>query len=198
MSEYVKEDEEVNINEPIVLGDLSDQELTDVMEPHSKVPFIIKKASVRKRYLDNKKAPSEDNPWSETLLVVESAIGPEGVDGEGKYKNKRMFPELPLAFSIEGPFKERAKSDWWMKKRRAPTVEFFIALGYTPDKLPNIDTELLKEILPGREYVADIKKNAVQAKTGEKDDKGKDVYKDTGDFRNELGNFRKAAGGDAA
>lgn len=176
-------DSDVDINEPVMVGDLSDQETTDVIEPASKVPFIIKKASVRTQHSDPKDTSS---PWAVKRLVIDAAIATDGVDGEGKYANKHIFSELILTFNTD-----IYNSEWWMKKSRGPTKQFFAALGFDVASLPAIDADFLNE-LAGKEFVADIRKRPIQEKTAEINDKGKNIYRDTGDFKNELANFRGA------
>ncbi len=180
-------DDDVDLNEsPIQMDDLSDQVTNEAMEPATRVPFIIKKATVRTQHEDSKDMSS---PWTIKRLSVDVAIQADGVDGEGKYANKHLFPELVLAFNVSD-FPERFGSDWWKKSSRGPTKEFFVALGYDPKSLPAIDADFLTE-LSGKEFIADIKRKPVQEKTDQVNDKGKAVYKDTGDFRNELANFRE-------
>lgn len=179
-----EDDSGIDINSPIIMESIADQETTDVIDPVSKVPFIIKKASIRKQYLD---ANDKSSGVEVTRLVVDAAIGADGVDTEGKYANKHLFAELILTFN-----KETHQGDWWTKRSRGPTKQFLQALGYDPAEPPTIDAEFLSE-LGGKEFIADIRKRPMQEKTGETNDKGKAVYRDTGDFRNELQNFRAAA-----
>lgn len=183
-AQYAKEDDDVDINEPIAMDDLSDQETRDVIDPVSKVPFTIKKASIRKQYADqNDKSGTPEV----TRLVIDAAVDSDGVDGDGKYAGKHLFAELILTFN-----KETHTSDWWLKKSRGPTKQFFSALGFDVAALPAIDAEFLSD-LAGRSFVADIRKRPIQEKTSEVNEKGKAVYRDTGDFANELSNFRAAA-----
>jgi hypothetical protein len=181
---YAQADDDVDINEPIVMDSVADQETTDVIDPASRVPFVIKKASIRKQYAN----PQDKSSGVEvTRLVIDAAIASDGVDGEGKYANKHLFGELILTFN-----KETHTGEWWEKKSRGPTKQFLQALGYDPAEPPTFDAEFLSD-LAGKEFVADIKKRPMQEKTGEVNDKGKAVYRDTGDYRNELGNYRAAA-----
>lgn len=183
MSAQYAMDDDVDINEPVVMDDLSDQETRDVIDPASKVPFTIKKASIRKQYAD----PQDKNSTVEvTRLVIDAAIDSEGVDQEGKYAGKHLFSELILTFN-----KETHTGDWWLKRSRGPTKQFFAALGFDPAALPAINSEFLSDLV-GRQFIADIRKRPIQEKTSEVNDKGKAVYRDTGDFANELQNFRAA------
>jgi hypothetical protein len=180
---YAREDEEIDINDSIEIGDLSDQQVSDVLDPARKVPFIIKKASIRKQYANqNDKTGTPDV----TRLSIDAAIGADGLDGEGKFANKHLFCDLILAFN-----REVKTGDWWEKRARGPAKQFFQALGYDVANLPRIDAELLGE-LGGKEFVADILRKPMQEKTGEQNEQGKDTYRDTGEFKNELSNFRKS------
>ena len=55
----------------------------DVIEAHSKVRFIVSKASIR-----------QNEKKTLTNLNVQAKIGPMGVDGNGKYANKVIFADL--------------------------------------------------------------------------------------------------------
>lgn len=178
-TQYAREDEDVDLNEPLVMDDLSNQEVSDVMDPFRKVPFVIKKAQVRRQ-------KDDDGTVQVTRLSIDAAIGADGVDGEGKYANKHLFTDLVLSFN-----KETHTGEWWEKRSRGPTKQFFMALGYDPAALPRIDQEFLDE-LGGKEFVADILRKPIQQKTEELNDKGKNIYRDTGEFKNELSNYRKA------
>lgn len=180
---YAQADDDVDINEPLVMDDLSGQETTDVLDPFRKVPFVIKKASVRKQYADQN---DRTGTPLVTRLVIDAAIGADGVDTEGRYANKHLFAELILAFD-----KSVKTGEWWEKRARGPAKQFFQALGFDVANLPRIDAELLSD-LGGKEFIADILRKPMQEKTGEQNDKGKDIYRDTGDFKNELANFRSA------
>lgn len=184
MSAAYSMEDDVDINEPVVMDDLSDQETRDVIDPASKVPFTIKKASIRKQYAD----PQDKTSTVEvTRLVIDAAIDPEGIGEEGKYAGKHLFSELILTFN-----KETHTGDWWLKRSRGPTKQFFAALGFDPAALPKIDSDFLGELV-GRSFIADIRKRPIQEKTSEVNDKGKAIYRDTGDFANELQNFRAAS-----
>lgn len=184
MSTAYAKDDDVDLNEsPIQMDDLSDQQVSDVIDPARKVPFVIKKASVRKQYADqNAKSGTPDV----VRLVIDAAINADGVDTEGKYANKHLFTELILTFN-----KEVKTGEWWEKRSRGPTKQFFQALGYSPSSLPTIDADFLQE-LGGKEFIADILRKPIQEKTDEINDRGKNVYVNSGEYKNELANFRSA------
>lgn len=186
---YAHDDDDVDVNEPVVVGDLSEQETSDVMDPARRVPWIIKKAEVRTSRKDNNDPTSE---WNTTRLSLSVAIGPDGVDGEGTLAGRWVFADYTLAFSTEGEYSARASSEWWQKKARGPAKELFIALGFDVKALPKIDREFLDELV-GKEFIADLLRKPMQEKTDEISEKtGKNVWKNTGEYRNELGSHRQA------
>jgi hypothetical protein len=184
MSSHVDDDaDEVpfDVIEPIEVGDLSSQQ-GGVLEAASKVSFTIRKIKVR-----TLRDKENDNTWQVHRLVVESAIGPLGVNSEGKFAGKVFFPEFIINFNEE-TYPEKYSSDWWQNEARFPTRQFFEAMGYPADKPPRIDDKLAVA-LQGREYIADITRSEKRMKnptTGK--------YEGTGDYENVLKNFRKAVG----
>lgn len=148
----------------------SDQVGGDVIEAASKVRFTISKASVN---------PSKDG--SLLRLKLQSKIGPLGVDGNGKYKGKVLFAEL--LFHVDKT-DERYQSEWWSKQARFPFKTFLTAMGLDPAAPPRVNDEFLGS-LQGQEFVADVKKKEITVKVDGK-------YVGTGDFKNELSNFKKA------
>lgn len=187
MSSYAmqEEDDDLDINDlNISVGDLSNQESSDVLDPARKVPFTIKKVTVRKQYEDPQDKHSK---VLVTRLAIQSKIGEAGTNGEGANAGRILFPEFIIAFD-----KESKTGEWWEKKARAPFKELLVALGYDPAAPPTIDREFIDGLID-RDYLADIKVRKVQEKTDEINPKtGKNVYKDTGEFQNELGNYRPA------
>ncbi len=181
-------DDDIDINSPVEIGSLDDQETSDVIDPARKVRFEIKKAEVRTQREDNKDSSS---PWKVKRLSLQAKITEDGVNGDGAQAGRVLFPELIIAFN-QAEFAEQYASEWWQKKARGPAKEFFLALGFDVKALPKIDKEFL-DGLTGRDFIADIQVEKVQEKTDEKNDKGKFIYKDTGEVRNKLGNYRAAA-----
>src|SRR5690349_13160035 len=109
------------VQEEVSVGDLSDQQ-GGVMEAVSRVPFIIRKASVRTQ------EDKDSKVWSVKRLAIEAAIGPLGVDGEGKFANKVLFPEFVLTFNSTD-FPDKFSSPWWQREARFPLKQFLRALG---------------------------------------------------------------------
>jgi hypothetical protein len=186
---YAMSDEDADINQPILVDDLSDQETSDVMERAPRVPWIIKKAEIRISKLDNKAAMSENNPWLIKKLALQIAVGADGTDGEGANANRRVFQDYILAFNTEAD--PKFKSDWWQKKARGPAKELFTALGFDLKALPPIDADFLSD-LNEREFVADLLKREDEKRTDQINDKGKPVYEKMGTYRNEITNHRAA------
>lgn len=164
------------VTEQVEVGDLSEQQ-GGVMEAVSKVPFTIRKASVRVQ------EDKETKLWTVKRLSVEAAIGPLGVDGEGKFANKVLFPEFVLTMN-SADFPDKFASSWWQKEARYPLKQFLKALNRDITSVRVNDEFLLG--LQNEEFVADIKR--VEIKT--KGDDGK--YHGSGDFKNELANYRAA------
>lgn len=164
------------VQEEVSVGDLSDQQ-GGVMEAVSKVPFVIRKASVRTQ------EDKESSKWTVKRLSVEVAIGPLGVDGEGKFANKVLFPEFVLTMNT-ADFPDKFSSSWWQKEARFPLKQFLKALNRDITQVRVNDEFLIG--LQNEEFVADIKR--VEIKT--KGDDGK--YHGSGDFKNELANYRAA------
>jgi hypothetical protein len=177
------DDSGVDINEPIQMDDISGQETTDVLEPARRVPLEIKAAKIRTRYDDE----NDKSGGYVKRLSLQVAVGADGVDGEGTSANRRLFPEYVIAFSSGDGVRD---SDWWKKKARGPVKELFAALGIELNPPPPIDQDFLDSLV-SREFRADIKRKPIQKKTDEINPKtNKPVYKDTGDFQNELENHR--------
>lgn len=178
-------DEGFEINEPVDVGDLSDQSSgNDVIEAARNVPFVIKKAEIRAQLEDNKRAQGDDNRWKVKRLKLQIGVSATGVDGEGRYANKVFFPELILTMN-QRDFPNDYASDWWQKKARGPFKEFIVALGYDPKQPPVINDEFLTGLI-GAEVVADIRR--VQEK---RKDNVTGKYEPTGNMENTIENFRK-------
>lgn len=184
MSTAYADDEEIDLNEPIVMDDLSDQESTDVMERAPKVRFEIKKATVQTHYEDK-----SDKSKYVKRLSLQVAVGPDGTDQAGANSNRRVFMDYIIAFTHGDGVRD---SDWWQKKARGPAKELFTALEFDLKNMPAIDADFLSE-LEGREFIADLVKKEQEQKTDEMNDKGKPIYRKTGEYRNELANHRVAS-----
>lgn len=170
-------DEGFQVVEPVEVGDLSEQQ-GGVLEAASKVPFVIRKATVRTQ------EDKDSKLWTVKRLAVEAAIGPLGVDGEGKYANKVLFPEFVLTFNSTD-FPDKFKSNWWQKEARYPLKQFLKALNRDVTQVRVNDEFLLS--LQNEEFAADIKRKEIQTKGDD------EKWHGTGDFKNELANFRSVS-----
>lgn len=180
-----------NVNDPVEVGDLSTQTAEDVMEPARRVPLIIKKAAVRTQLEDNKTAESDSNRWKAKRLAVQLAIGPDGVDGEGKYANKRLFPELLLTFNV-ADFPEQYDTEYYQKRARADTKGFFTALGFDVKNLPPITDEFLAD-LAEQEVMGDITRKEKREFNAETE-----KWEGTGVYMNPVTNYRASVNNAAA
>ncbi len=153
--------------------DVSDQEGNDVIPPFRKVRFEIKKASLD---INTDKATRK---WLTKKLALEVAVA-EGVDEEGKYKGKRFFPRFLLVYN-KADWPGKFDSDWWKKKSRFDTKDFFKAMSIDPAHL-KVDDDFLAWLV-GLEFIADIQRR-------ERREKVNGEYQGTGEYENELKNFR--------
>lgn len=116
---------------------------------------------------------------------VGGQIGPLGVDGNGKYANKVVWSELIAGFTPEGKLSSKYSSDWWQKNARFGYRQFLKALGFDDKNPPRLNDEFLSGI-KSQEFISSITKPEIRVKG----DDG--TYRGTGDYRNELANFKKA------
>lgn len=159
------------INDPVDVGDLSDQTGQELMEAAKAVHFTVREVKLQ---------TVEDKETKDILfkkLNVQAKIGPLGVDGNGRYAGKVQFAELMAWFD-----QERYNSDWWKKQARFPLKSFMQAIGFDPKAIPSI-TDEFRESLKGKEFTADIAVVPIQIKQNGK-------YVDSGDKKNELRNFK--------
>lgn len=162
-------------------GDLSTQSGGDAIEAARKVQFSIKNVEPR----ITKSEQTDEMLFAK--LNVRVAIGPQGVDGNGKYAGKNLFAELLTWFN-----EEKYTSDWWKKQARFPYKSFLKAMGFDPAQPPKVTDDFVIGLV-GREFVADIIKSEIQVATGNLKANGKKEYVGTGEFKNELANFKAVA-----
>lgn len=163
-----------DITDEVDVGDLSAQTGNDVIDPYKRVRFELRKLSVRPYQ------GKDDASWRRKFLSLDLVVSSEGVDGEGKYANKHLFQDLLLvANTADYPDMD---TDYYKTKARFDTKVFLKAMGYDPAKPPRINDDLLIE-LTGKEVFGDItRKEQRQQVEG--------VWKGTGEFRNEVRNFK--------
>jgi hypothetical protein len=153
-------------------GDLSDQQGGDVIDACKSVRFKVENATPRINERDGEKLTA--------TISVRASVGALGIDGDGKYKGKNFFVDL-----ITWVNTEVLTSDWWQKQSRFPYKQFLKAIDFDPATPPKVTDEFLTG-LAGKEFIADIRKAPVRMKNED----GK--YVATGEFKNELANFKKA------
>jgi len=158
-------------------GDLSTQTGGDVVDPVKAVRFKIENVEPR---IDR----DEQGTMMRAKLNVRSSVGPLGTDSNGKYAGKNFFTELLTWYNSDV-----YTSDWWQKQARFPYKSFLKAIGFNPANPPKVNDEFITS-LKGVEFTADIRKVAIRIDSGEVNQAGKKIYKETGDFRNELTNFK--------
>lgn len=157
-------------------GDLTGQTGNDVIDAFQKVRFTIMGATAK---LNQKEGVIKTGSVS-----MRVAISSLGVDGEGKYANKNLFQDLTSYVNTEV-----LTSDWWKKNAMFPYKTFLKSLGYDIANPPKVNDAYFTA-LKGREFIADIKKEAVTAASGNLKSNGKAEYLPTGDFKNTLTNFK--------
>lgn len=158
-------------------------ERSDVIEPAKGVEVFIK--SVRL----NVYTPNDKQDWKVARLEPMIVIGPKGVDGKGKYKNKHFFPSMIFAVnrkSKEYDFTVNAKgkeTKYWQPEGGAfgDYNAFLQALGFKTNPAPVNDAAFRKSLV-GRSLIVDIEKDRRQVK-----DKatGDYVYAE-GEYENKL------------
>jgi len=180
--DYGDEDNPIEITDEVEVGDLSAQTGGDAIDPHAKVRFEIRKASVRPY------VPRNNSEWMSKFLSLDLVVA-EGVDEEGKYKGKHFFQDLLLVKNVAAYPDENTEK--YRSSGRFDLKVFLKAMGYDPAKPPKINDDFLIEIT-GREVVGDIKRKAMRAATGEVDANNRPIWAATGEFKNEIKNFRSA------
>lgn len=158
----------------------------DVIESAYKVRGTIKKAEIRTE------KDRETGLWTTRKLSLDVEVGPLGVDGSGKYARKHFFPKLLVDFNDQD-FPQRFAKSWWHEKATFPLKQFLLASGrahlengqFTQD-IPGFGADELAAF-SGTDIIFDIRKSEISRKNPESGQ-----YVGTGEFQNELQNFRKA------
>lgn len=146
-------------------------ESSDVIEPAKGVEVFIK--SVRL----NVYTPNDKEDWKVARLEPMIVIGPKGIDGKGKYKNKHFFPSMVCAVnrkSKEYDFTVNAKgkeTKYWQPDGAAfgDYNAFLTALGIKTNPAP-LNDKAFRKSLVNRSLIVDITKETKQVKdkaTGE-------------------------------
>lgn len=172
--DFVAEGEDIHAAEQI--------ERSDVIEPVKGVEVFVKSIKV------NVYTPDDKNDWKVARLEPMIVIGPKGIDGKGKYKNKHFFPSLISAVnraSSEYDFTINAqgkKTEYWQPHGGAfgDYNAFLTALGFKTSPAPKNDAAFRKSLV-GRKLIVDITKDRKQVKDNVT---GKYVYVD--EYENKL------------
>ena len=157
---------------------------SDVVEKSKKVLMTIKKAVI------DTYTPKGSDEWKTKSLSLTLVVGPDGIDGHGRYKNKHFFPRIGVALN-------RKEYDFSVNAAGNPTEwytpvtggffgeynEILKALGFSTNPAPNNDNAFRKSLV-GRPISVDIDVVKKQAK----DSTGK--YVDTSEDENRLINYR--------
>lgn len=128
----------------------------DVIDPAKGVVFVIKKAVI------DTYTPTRENPqqhWQRRSLKLQIAVGPAGVDGKGKYKNKVFFPRILIAINRQA-FPAAFAKPWYAPKTGGAWGEYnelLSALGFPAAPAPT-NNKAFRQGLVGRSFIADILK----------------------------------------
>lgn len=157
-------------------------ERSDVIEPVKGVEVFIKSVKV------DKYTPQGKSDWKLINLEPMLVIGPKGVDGKGRYKNKHFFPRILAAVN-----RQSKEYDFGVNAAGKPTNyyepsgsafgdynAFLTALGFKTNPAPRNDAAF-RQSLVGRKLIVDITKDRRQVKDNTT---GKYVYVD--EFENKL------------
>lgn len=181
--DFSAEGEDISKAEQMVGG-------ADVIDPAKDVELIIKSIKVDK-YVPEEKDGGKRGPdnllqWKTARMELMLVVGPKGVDGKGKYKNKHFFPRIGFAVNRAAyDFSRNAKG----KETRfyEPEGNFFgdynaflIALGYKTSPAPKNDAAFRKALV-GRTLLVDIEKDRKQVK-----DKATGEYVRVNEYENVL------------
>lgn len=140
--------------DPDDVGDLAEVKGNEAIEAVKDVTFIIVKASIETQF-----ETKESTEWACKRLRLEVKVGPAGTDGEGKYAEKRFFPDMVVAYpmhtvdgrrvpdlsvlerihdaAVDAGKKKDTKTgkdkpfprDWWLKQAQLDFKEFALATG---------------------------------------------------------------------
>lgn len=170
-----------DVQDPIEIGDLSDQELGDVMDAARGIAVEIE--SVKLKVTKDKETGVVKFTQLDPVFVITN-----GIDDEGRYQGRKLFgwqidfPGILISFDKTRYIEENAKQtsvDWWKKKARAITKQFFTAIGEDVSNLPSITEEYLGD-LAGKELRLDVTKVDKKDYDGNK----------TGEMVNKIKNFK--------
>lgn len=180
LKEGTEDDESVFEGEDIHAAE--QMERSDVIEPVKGVEVFIKSIKL------NVYTPNDKEDWKMARLEPMIVIGPKGVDGKGKYKNKHFFPSMVCAVnrkSKEYDFSVNAEgkpTKYWQPDGTAfgDYNAFLTALGISTNPAP-LNDKAFRRSLVNRSLIVDITKDRRQVKDNVT---GKYVYVD--EYENKL------------
>ena len=165
--DFSAEGEDISKAEQMVGG-------SEAIDPAKDVELVIKQVKVDKYVPEEKdggkRGPDGQLQWKTARMEVWLAVGPKGVDGKGRYKNKMFFPRIGFAVN------RAAGYDFSVNAAGKPTTyyqpeggffgdynAFLAALGFKTSPAPKNDAAFRKALV-GRTLVADIEKDRKQVK----------------------------------
>lgn len=146
------------------------------------IVMSIKKAVID-TYVPNDAADADD--FFSKSLNLTLVVGPEGLDGAGKYKNKHFFPRVLVGINRKSPTYEYGESyaaktgNKWGEYN-----ELLTALGFSNNPAPRNDENFRKALI-GRQISYDITLEDVK-----KFNRESKKYEKTGDQANKLRNAK--------
>lgn len=171
----------------IAIGDLSAVSSSDVIDTARKVMFEIRKAEfdVQQYSLDE---GGELKKWAKKNLKLQLAVGPLGIDGEGKYAGKVFFSRVLLQVNKDD-FADAFEYEKYDKNGKAwrPIKQFWTAMGGDAKDVMITKDWILS--LAGQSVIADIIKRAQRQQIN-----GEWV---NGEMQNDIENFRRAVADEA-
>lgn len=170
-----------DITEEVEVDDLSTQQGGDAIDPRRDVRFEVRKASVRTY------TPRDSDTWEAKYFALDLVVADQGVDGEGKYAGKHFFQDLLLKKNVDEL--PHLNTENYKTKDRFDFKTFLKATGHDPAKPPKVNDDFIMGVV-GMEVIADIRRKEKRFNTGQQDAKGKDIWEGTGEFKNEVKNFR--------
>lgn len=182
VNESTEEDDDVIVGEDV--SGASTGNGNDTCEAAKKVTMVIKKAVI------DSYTPKGEDDWQKKSLALTLVIGPEGINGKGRYKGKHFFPRIGVALNRkEYDFSKNAAgnaTDWYVQGTGGYFGEYneiLKALGFSTNPAPD-NNQAFRKALVGRQLSCDITLVNKQAK----DSTGK--YVDVDEKENKLINFK--------
>lgn len=182
--DFEAEGEDISKAEQMVGG-------SDVIDPARDVELIIKQVKVDRYVPEEKDGGKRDKDgnlqWKTARLEVWLAVGPKGVDGKGKYKNKMFFPRVGFAVNRAAGYDFSVNAKGKPTKFYDPDGGFFgdynaflVGLGFKTSPAPRNDAAFRKALV-GRSLLVDIERDRKQVKN-----KATGAYERVNEYENVL------------